>query len=233
MTLDFRFKSYKCHYFIENVPIEYICFSKGCGHGKYGSHKQYAHVTYIWPKKHDNLNYCFLDNDTVIKYFTDISKLLGFKLISFCETKNNYKLQISVIADHRYFLYVSTYIRYVYEYPFSLLLYCALRNQENFPELNITHIMQFYIAMFHNGAWCHCPGKLDLAYRNINSKSQFNLIRDYFNDSKGFIELRSCHNNLTDKFKVINIKNLPQVADGINNIINNYYARYKKSICCR
>lgn len=231
MILNFKLKKYKCNYRIGNVDIEGICFSDGCGTGKYGYNKKYTRITYIWPKKQDELNYCFLNNTTIISYLNDISKELGFKLISLSETSTKYKLQIEVIANRRYFIYVSTYIRYLYEFPFSLFLYCALKNKENFPELTITHIMQFYITVFFNDRRCHCPGQTFYTYSNINSKCQFNLIRDDFNDTTTFVEISSNYVGMHSVLRQINEKNLPEISNGINNIVNNYYAKYKKSIC--
>ena len=230
--LDFRFKDYKCKYFIGDQLIQGVCFSHGCGVGKYGEKQKHTHITYTWTKKQDQLNYCFLDVDTMLAYFMDIAKILGFKLISFSENDTGYKLQIDVVANRRYFIYVSTYIRYVYEFPFSFILYCALQNKNHFPELNVTHIMQFYLAIFHDNTRCHCPGEPQLAYRNINSKCQFNLIRSNFNLSKSFVEVPSTHNCLFHVFGVVNEKNLSALTNYVNTIINQYYDKHKKSICC-
>lgn len=231
MTLDFRYKDYKCEYLVGNRYVKSVCFWGGCGDGQYGKNKKHAHITYIWSKTPDELNYCFLDKETMLRYFMDISKRLGFKLLSFIETPTHYKLQIDVIANRRYFIYVSMYIRYVYEFPFSLALYCALQNTENFPELDITHIIQFYIAVLHDGARCHCPGRDRLAFYNINCKCQFSSIRDNFNDGKSLVAIKSQYTHLLKNFRLLNSKNLPQIVSGINNIVNQHYNENKKIIC--
>ena len=231
MILDFRYKDYKCEYLVGNELVKGVCFWDGCGHGEYGYENKHAHVTYIWSKTPDELNYCFLDKKTMWRYFIEISRRLGFKLLSFSETSTHYKLQIDVMADRRYFIYVSMYIRYVYEFPFSLALYCALQNTENFPELDITQIIQFYIAVLHDGARCHCPGKDRLAFYNISSKCQFSSIRDDFNYGKSLVRIKSVYITLLKLFRSFNSKNLPQIVNGINNIVNKCYNENKANIC--
>lgn len=233
MILNFKYKEYKCQYFAGLHYIDGICFRDGCTNGAFINNSKHSCVTYIWSKDPDELNYCFLDQEMLLKYFLDISKKFGFKIISFTENKTRYKLQIDIINERRYFVYVSMYIRYVYEFPFSLILYCALQNQHNLPELDITNIIQFYIALFYNGRRCHCPGYDYLAYYNINCKSIFNNLRDDFNDANCFVHIDSEYINLLEELRKFNDKNLPQIVDGINNIVNIYYSKYEKNLCCR
>lgn len=229
MILDFRLKDYKCNYYDGKYFNSGICFSLGCELGIIG---KYTHITYVWPKeKQDQLNYCFLDKDALLRYFIEISKLLGFRLIAFADTEDKYRLQIECIPNRRYFIYISTYVRYVYEYPFSLFLYAAWCNRANFPELNITQIIQFYRAIFYGGHMCHCPGMDNDAFYNINAKCQFSLIKDHFNYSRGFVQINSNHNTLYKIVKTFNTKQLPQIVSGINCISNKYYAENKKNIC--
>lgn len=47
MTLDFRYKDYKCEYLVGNRYVKSVCFWDGCGDGQYGKNKKHAHVTYI------------------------------------------------------------------------------------------------------------------------------------------------------------------------------------------
>lgn len=235
MTLDFRLKSYRCNYKDGPDSIRGVCFSPGCGHHAYEERKRtYANVTIKWTKGVEELNYCFLDTETMIKYFMDLSTLLGFRLLSFSDHGNYYELQIRIIPDKRYFIYVSTLIRYVYEFPFSLLTYCALHNTKSFPRLNSIQIIQLYIALFYDtaGALCHCHGKARWAYSNMNSKQMFSLNRNNFNASKCLIQVSTDHSGLIKLFRTLNTKNLPQIVDGINNLANKYYAENEKSICC-
>lgn len=230
MILDFRGKEYKCTYYAGKRLYNDVCFSPGCDKGEINN---YAHATIIWTRnKQDQLNYCIFDTKTLVEYFTEISRLLGFTLISFTKSRNSYKLQIKCAPNHRYFIYIAMCIRYVYEYPFQILLYAAWQNRKSFPELDIIQIMQFYLALFHNGRRCHCPGLDKLAFRNINSKCQFNLIRDNFNREKFFCEILTNHNDLLFYLRVFNTKQLSQIASGINFIANKYYAKNKKNICC-
>lgn len=229
MILDFRMKEYVCNYYAGKKYHKEICFSKDFNGGEYG---RYAYATYIWPKKkQEERNYCFFDKKTLFEYFTEISKLLGFRLLSFSETKDSYKLQVQCIPNRRYFIYASMCIRYVWEHPFAILLYAAWQNKENFPELDIIQIMQFYIAFFFDGRRCHCPGVDRMAFYNINSKCQFSLIRDDFNYDPSFLEIQTSHISLTHELREFNTKQLPQIASGINFIANKYYAKNKKDIC--
>lgn len=231
MILNFKIKDYKCQYFAGSRFIEGACFSSGCSDGKFPHDPSHTCITYMWSKQPDELNYCFLDRNTMLRYFIVLSKKFGFKIISFSENDKRYKLQIDVINERRYFIYVSMYIRYVYEFPFSLALYCALQNHYNFPELDITNIIQFYIALFHDGNRCHCPGLNHLAYYNLNCKSIFNNLRDDFNYANCFCEIESNHTGLLAKLRKFNEKNLPEIVSGINNIANKYYVKSKKNIC--
>lgn len=229
MILDFRGKSFKCNYYTGKHLRKAICFSSGYADGMING---YAHATITWPKnKQDQCNYCIFDTKTLIEYFTEISKLLGFTLVSLTESNNLYKLQIRCAPNKRYFIYSAMCIRYVYEHPFAILLYAAWQNRENFPELDIIQIMQFYLALFFNGRRCHCPGLGQLAFYNINSKCQFSLIKDNFNHSKSFYKVSTSHTNLCSNLCTFNTKQLSQIASGINFIANKYYAKNKKNIC--
>lgn len=229
MILDFRGKEYVCRYFTGNKYVDTICFSDGYFKKIYNN---YVYSTYIWPKEdQDQRNYCPFDKKTLLEYFIEISKILGFKLISLSETEHLYKLQIKCAPDRRYFIYVSMCIRYVYEHPFAFYLYAAWQNKHNFPELDIIQIMQFYLAVVFNGARCHCPGESNFTFYNINSKCQFSNIRNDFNNVENFYLLRTNHIHLDNILYQINTKQLPQIASGINFIVNKYYDENKKSIC--
>jgi hypothetical protein len=231
MILDFNFKNYKCRYFIGNQLFRGFCFSSGCGTGKYGTNKQRSHVTIIWSKDQEDLNYCFLDRKTMLNYFLDLQRELGFKLISFHENKYDYNLQISIVANKRWFVYVSTFIRYVYEFPFSLITYCALQNKDNFKGLQTSHIIQFYIALFYNGAQCHNHGGFKHAFSNMNCKQQFSMLKNNFNDSKYLVCLKDVGLFDIKYLSKINTKCLPQIVEKINNIANKTWISNEKNIC--
>ena len=229
MILDFRGKAYKCNYYAGKHHYNGVCFSEG---GYLGLANGYYHATIIWPRnKQVQLNYCTLDTRTLIEYFKEISRQLGFTLISLLETTYSYKLQFRCAPDKKFFIYIATYIRYVYENPFWILLCAAWQNRANFPELDITQIMQFYIALFFDDRRCHCPGLNRLAFHNINPKCQFSLLRGDFNCSKSFCRITANHISLCHFLRVFNSKQLPQIVNGINFIANEYYIKNKKSIC--
>lgn len=230
MILDFRGKEYRCNYYAGNYFYKNkACFSNWCDQGRFND---YYYATIICPRgKQVQLNYCAFDTGTLIEYFKEISRLLGFTLISLVRGKHSYKLQFKCAPDYRFFVYVAMYIRYVYENPFWLLLHAAWQNRANFPELDITQIMQLYITLFHDGRRCHCPGLDGLTFYNINPKCQFSLIRRDFNYNKSFCKIITKHSSLCFLLRVFNSKQLPQIVRGINFIANEYYAKNKKSIC--
>lgn len=229
MICNFQFCNYKCTYYAGKRLYNSICFSSGF---KEGIYKKSVYITYIFPKdKQEERNYCPFSKEILIEYFKEISKLLGFKILTLSNDENYYKLQIKCAKDNRYFRYISTCIRYVYEYPFAELLYCAWQNKANFPELNIIQIMQFYLALFYNDRYCHCFGWREYCFSNMNAKSQFNILYGNFNETCSLIKISTFYNNLFKIFKKFNTKQLSQLSNSINNIANKYYDKYKKNIC--
>lgn len=229
MILDFNLKNYRCTYYSGKTLINEHCFYQGCVYGIYNNE---SYVTYVWSCNQNQLNYCFLDQESLINYFSEIAKLAGFDLLSFSKTKKNFYLQIKCIPNRRYFIYISMLIRYVYEYPFSILLHAAWQNKKNLPELNIMCIMQFYLALFFNQRYCHCPGREGNALYNISIKNCFSLMPHSFNESSIFLFLESKYRTLCSNLYKFNIKQLPQIINGLNYIANKYYDKYKKRICC-
>lgn len=228
MILDFRGKEYKCHYYDGQFKQEHICFSRGADKGVLNNEH---HVTYFLDKTPNEINYVFLSKFDLISYLQEISKLLGFKLISLKENVLDYRLQVTIPNDKRFFLYVSTLIRYTYEFPFNLALYCACNNRDSFPELNIIQIMQLYRALFITDRDVHNLGTNQQCFSNLNSKCYFNTLRHDFCASVDFIYVVSSHTKLINKCSYLNTKQLSQVVEGINIIVNNYYEKYKKDIC--
>lgn len=229
MIINFNLKNYDCEYFEGSVYHQGACFSNGVySKGNNGL----THVTYIFPRNtQKKLNYCFLDFNQLLEYFTNLSNILGFELISFCTKRTKYKLQIRCISEHRYFIYISTFIRYTWESPFNFLLYCALTNKSNFKNLNIIHIMQYYIALFRKGQLCHCLGDNNQTFCNFNVKCIFNTIRDDFNYNSIFESLFPMY-IMNIILKRIETKQINLIRDFINYIANKEYEKHKKSLCC-
>lgn len=229
MILNFKWKDYYCQYYAGSYFVKDVCFSKDI---KNWTIDDYAHVTIVFPhKKQVQRNYCLIDEKTLIWYFNEIAKLLGFTIILLSKSTYNYKLQFKCFYNQRYYIYCAMYLRYVYEYPFNILLYAALKNKDNFPELNITQIIQFYITLFYEGARCHCPTTEYQTFYNINAKSQFNLLRDYFNSVKCTYFINTKYIKLMKLLEQLNTKQLPYIVDKINSIANEYYVKHKENIC--
>lgn len=64
----------------------------------------------------------------------------------------------------------------------------------------------------------------------MNSKLMFNLNRKNFNSSSYLTFVHTDHSGLIQLFNILNTKNLPQIADGINNLANKYYVENEESI---
>lgn len=229
MILDFRNQDYKCHYYDGDVKVKGVCFSRLVGHRILNNE---YHITYFLDKTPDEVNYVFLSKSDLISYLQEISKLLGFKLISLKENASDYRLQVTIPYDRRFFLYVSTLVRYTYEFPFNLALYCAWNNRHSFPELNIIQVMEFYRALFITDRDVHNLGCNRDCFSTLNSKCYFNALRNNFNDLSYLIHVPSVHTQLINKCSCLNTKQLPQIVEEINNIANNYYEKYKEDICC-
>ena len=228
MELDFRFTDYVCKYKVGNKKYKGLCFSK-CDVEKEG---RYATITYYMDKEPNERNYIFITLEQMVEYLNEISKLLGFDIIFLQELESYYILQIKVAAKQRYFLYISTIIRYLYEYPYSIMVYFAIENRKNFPELNIIQIIHFYLGVFCYERLCHRIGLYDSVFTNMNSKAQFNMLLDGFNYSDSYVLINSSHSYFTEEFNHFNTKNLPALLDSVSTLANSYYEIYKKDICC-
>ena len=167
--------------------------------------------------------------------FDALKKAEEYYVIICRETSKYYRIQVEIPGnDNRYLIYVSTIIRYIYEPPFSIAVYCAMKNRHSFPELNIIQIVQFYIGAFCDKRPCHHFGNAAYTFSNIDVKCQFNLIKDYFNDccAEKFVELTGTHTYILEGMQVFPIKILPQISDCINDLANIVYEKNKKRICC-
>ena len=229
MDFNFRFKDYNTQYFSGSVCIRDVCFACGFFRGIYGND---TFVTYIIPKRVSKLSYCFLTKDELITYITELSTLLGFSVISIADKRAKYLVQVKLVNDSRYCLYVSTLIRYTYEFPYSILLKGAVKDKEVFTKFNIIHIIQLYLALFASGWAGHQLAGYGDTFYNINSKSQFNLIRNYFNSSKSFYLIDS-HKISFGKYYTFNEEDIPMIISMINNTILSFYKKYEKYLCCR
>ncbi len=231
MVLEFNYCDYVCKYRDGEEYIKDICFSE-IGHNRIGSS---YFITYYISKVQEELNYIFITKQQMIDYLKEITKLLSCNICFIKDTKDYYRVQIEIPGNNkRYLIYVSTIVRYMYEHPFSIAVYCALKNRDSFPELNIIQIVQFYIGALNDKRPCHHFGNTGYTFSNLNVKNQFNLIKDYFNDvePRKFVKLIRPHSHVLDQIQCFNIKILPQLSDCINDLANKIYERNKKCICC-
>lgn len=228
MILNFKLKPYKCNFYDGLKINRKVCFVPGVQ----GYNDRKKHVTFIIYKRQQQLSYTFFNRKDLLNYFYELSNLLGFTLLSFVNKKNHYRLQIECADGDRYFLYIATLCRYTWEYPYSLFTYAAYKNKSHFPELSIIQIVQFYISSFINYWPIHQLGKSLYAFRNINDKCTFNILKGNFNHNVNFfVETSSNYLNLYDKFYTINTKQLDIIINYINSLAEKLYAKSKKDIC--
>lgn len=230
--VDFRYCEYKCKYLDNKKCIKDLCFADI---GQQGSINNSTFITYFMDKEQNELNYVFISRSEMIDYLNEVTQLLGCHLCLIQETSKYYRIQIEIPGnDKRYLIYVSTIVRYIYEHPFSIAVYCAMKNRYSFPELNIIQIVQFYIGAFCDKRPCHHFGDATYTFSNINVKCQFNLIKNFFNDCcvEKFVKLTSTHTSILNDIQVFPIKILPQISDCINDLANIVYEKNKKRICC-
>lgn len=228
MILNFKLKIYKCDFYDGLKINQKACF----GPGVQGYNDRKKHVTFIIYKRQQQLSYTFFNRKDLLNYLYELSNLLGFTLLSFVDREDHYRLQIECADNDRYFLYIATLCRYTWEYPYSLFTYAAYKNKSHFPELSIIQIVQFYISLFINCWLNHQLGVSSHAFRNINDKCTFNILRGNFNyNAKFFVKTSSNYLNLHYKFYVINTKQLDIIINYINFLAEKQYAKYKKDIC--
>lgn len=122
------------------------CFSRGCSQGEFNG---YYYATIIWPRSRQvQLNYCTFDTKTLIEYFKEISRLLGFTLISLVKSTHSYKLQIRCAPDNRFFVYSAMYIRYVYENPFGYYYTLHGKIEQTFQNWILLKLCNFILHCF-------------------------------------------------------------------------------------
>lgn len=234
MVLDYRGKDYICRYLNGNEHKSGLCFSSAFGFVR----QNHTFITYRIPIEKEELNYVFISEKQMFNYFIELSSIFSFKIISFRKMHDEYRLQVAIpiISDYwegkRYPLYVSTFIRYVYEHPFSIAVKCALENRHNFSGLNIVAIIQFYLGIFCDKRKCHHHGDFGYVYTNMHPKSQYNCIINNFNNTTTFYYTTQKYITILESLKLFNIKCINQICNSINKIADEVYERDKKNICC-
>lgn len=228
MIIDYCYKTFCCKYYAGYYYYDGVCFSSGFNKGNY---KYHTYITYIIPKTQKQLSLCFLTKKEIIEYSKELSSLLGFSLISLSESKEVYYLQIKAPHHRRYLLYISTFIRYMYEHPFSILLYCALKSKPDFPKLDSIQIIQLYLGIFLRCCSQHAVGTLKYIFDNRNIKSIYNTQFNNFNTSNHLVYIPYNYSAVYNLLKIINTKNLPEIAELLKLLAKQIYIEYEKDIC--
>lgn len=234
MKIDFNFKPYRCNYYIDSYKkFGEVCFSyirklNSFDLQTYTNEDGYISIKIIIDKN-NQINYCYLSFDELKFYITEISRVLGFKIMGICNNKTCYKIILKIAPYPRYMLYVLTCVRYLYEHPYSLLLNCAIKNKHNFPDFDILHIMQFYIGIFYTD-FGHNLGHCQKVFPNLPQKVIFNFLVKDFNHHPILSDINFEFD--INSFKKLNTKCIPQIVNFINNIALKSYEKNKDNICC-
>ncbi|MBQ0113704.1 MAG: hypothetical protein KBT03_11280 [Bacteroidales bacterium] len=232
MFLDFSMKGYNCAYKAGKEKIEGVCFSRGYSGGV---RKNKGHVVIRFTRdKQQELNYCFLSYEDMIAYSKWVADKMGFKIISINQDKKYNYIQIEFNHDNRYFLFIVTLLRYVYEFPFNVMLYSAWKHRNEYPELNIVTLFQMYLGLFFNGRLCHNIGQENVVPKEMHPKCLFNYLRNNFNRNPHgkeiFKNINSKYYRLIENMEVLNTKQIDEYADFLNNIVTEWYNRNKNII---
>ena len=229
MVFNFKWADFKCEYLAGATRKRGVCFSEGF---REGIVNEKLHITYFEPKKVNELNYMFITKDQLFDYLHEVSYTMGFTVETIYETKDFYKVQDSMAPENRYFRYVSTIVRFTWEFPFSVATYCVLQNRQNFPELDLVQIIQFYLGIFCDRGQCHHFARPGYVYSNMNSKCHFNIVREQFNNTRPCVKTTNDYDMILDKINTFAAKCLPIVSESINKLANKVYEKYKIDICC-
>lgn len=228
MEVDFRYKDYVCNYYGGHKYSKYVCFSKGFG-SDYDGH---VIVSYILYKRQHQKNMTFFSSSELLDVITILSKELGFTLFSINENKSYFRIQIKMYNDKRWNLYVSSFIRYLFEYPASLASYCAYKNYKNYKHLKFTMFIQYYLATVISLDTIHCIGNYEIAIRNISPKNLYDFIKDYFNGIPKKLKFETNNYRFDEKYDMFYVENLPKIVKEINNKVNELYESHKEDLCC-
>lgn len=213
--------------------LDAICFARG--YDRNCVYKGYIHETlFICYKEPEKDNYCFLSPEDTYSYISEVCELLGCKIFTFIEGEFYLKVQFAIPDNIRYYKFVNTIIRYCYEYPFAFLCYCAFKNRDLFPKLNIIQIVQLYISTLNNISLNHALLRDGITFSNASIKGYFNMMKESFNNvnSRATVNVSTNLSRFTNYFNVFNTKTMPYISELISNKIKEVYDKYEKNICC-
>ena len=114
-------------------------------------------------------NYCPLSHEDILLYIQQLQELQPFscsvefdaefpKDFKKYNWKSMMKLNVSIEADLMRHKFVLTALRYLWEYPFNVELYEAMRLKKEFPQLNILMLHHLVMGTFDAGERIHQLG---------------------------------------------------------------------------
>lgn len=232
MILEFSFKSYSSTYTWNGRRTnDAACFSGGFPE----TNLKQKLTLHIPVKQQKGKSFCFCNEEQIKTYVSDLAKEFGFQICDITKNAGIYDVSVKFVnIKKRYGLLIATAIRYLYEWPYNVLCYAAIKNREKFPGLSLFTIVNYYIAK-SDTSWCgHKVGDGYHSSRNIKGKSFYNLccIEQSFNRGKQLCDVNRNVFNITGISR-FNVKSIDAVAHVINKVITKAYEEDKESICCR
>lgn len=229
MEVNFKYADYICEYYGGKIHFsQAICFSAGFG----SSYKNYVNCSYILYKKQRQLNKTFFSSKELLDVLTILSKELKFTLMSINEDVDKFRVQIRMISNKRWNLFVSTFIRYLFEFPMSLAIYCAYKNRDKYKNIRFTTLVQFCLATTIHINSVHCISRPDWIIKNVSPKVLFNAqLHDFNIIVEPFRVVCDRHEEYDKKNQIFELDNLPKLVREITSTIDSYYKKYEKDIC--
>lgn len=229
MEVNFRFSGYKCIYYAGSTFHRHaVCFSSGFGK----SYRGYVNCSYLLYKKQNGLNKTFFTSNELLDVITILSKELGFTLMSINENDVYFRVQIRMINSKRWNLFVSTFIRYLFEFPASLSTYCAYKSYNKYKNIRFTTLVQFYLDTAIYIDQVHSISRRGVIIKDISPKVLFNCQIDQFNFiSSAFKIVNEKHYDYSDLYNTFELDNLPKIVKVITSKIDDSYKEYEKNIC--
>lgn len=236
MEFNFSYEDYETSYKTysedEGVHREFkqACFEEG-----WRAYKDFYCCCYIFHHTvNHGKNYVFCTFPQFVSYITETCKILGITLCYITKTDQEYHVYFRMPANDRYALYASTYLRYIYEWPYSIFTYCALESRSLFPELNILQLVSLYTACFKaDERDIHNIGRNGILFPILSIKNQFNFLHNTFNGFFREIPIPNDDYLITaESLSKFNLKSLQIINFSLTAILRKVYEKYYKCLHC-
>lgn len=233
MIVDFSWASYNTTYTYNGKrSYRQACF----GHGFPANKKENTLIIELPIAEREGKSFCFCNKEQVEVYVSNLAKEFGFKIKDITEDEKTIFVKVNFYnVTSRYGLLICTAIRYLYEYPYNVLTYCAIKNRDKFPELSLFNIVNYYIASSDTSWAGHKVGDDYSTSLGVCGKSFYNLslTANSFNNGKHLRRLKTDNCFCMGRIKKFDTKCIDSIAHCINKEINKKYPNDKENICGR